>query len=383
MISIKGRIGRFMMRVFALFPLQKKVVFSSFDGNNYGDNPKAVFEKLQDIHATARIIWLLYDDRKVIEGANVVKAYSIKALYHQATAKVWVFNSRQREWMVKRKGQTYIQTWHGNIAMKKIEKDALDRLPEYYVKEAKHDSEMADLFLSDSEWLTKNYREAYWYGGPVLEKGLPREDLLYSPHMPFRNHLIEENDYPKDTRFVLYAPTFRNSGDLSCYDIDFLRLIQTLENKTGNTWKIIIRLHPNIQDKQNSIKYDSDVLNGSKYSDINELILASDLFISDYSSCIFDAVIANVPSIIYASDIDDFTEHERGLFFSWDELPFAITRNNNELNSAIEEINVHDYLIKASNFMERCGFIKNEHASADVADYILNVISGSINCYGK
>ena len=383
-MKLKWILYKFLLRLFGLLKIKNnKILFCSYHGNSYSGNPRYIAEALKKKDENLDIVWLASKPLDLPTGMRCVKVKSISALYEYATSKIWIDDSRKPIWLIKRGDQFYIQTWHASIGLKKAEGLAVDTLPKEYVDSAKHDSEMADLFLSDSEWLTKNYREAYWYGGPVLEKGLPREDLLYSPHMPFRNHLIEENDYPKDTRFVLYAPTFRNSGDLSCYDIDFLRLIQTLENKTGNTWKIIIRLHPNIQDKQNSIKYDSDVLNGSKYSDINELILASDLFISDYSSCIFDAVIANVPSIIYASDIDDFTEHERGLFFSWDELPFAITRNNNELNSAIEEINVHDYLIKASNFMERCGFIKNEHASADVADYILNVISGSINCYGK
>lgn len=373
MISIKGRIGRFMMRVFALFPLQKKVVFSSFDGNNYGDNPKAVFEKLQDIHATARIIWLLYDDRKVIEGANVVKAYSIKALYHQATAKVWVFNSRQREWMVKRKGQTYIQTWHGNIAMKKIEKDALDRLPEYYVKEAKHDSEMADFFISGSGWSSENYKSAFWYDGEILEVGIPRSDVFYGDLSIIKNKVFSHYKLEKDAKMALYAPTFRNNSK-NTYSLNYQQLKKALEDKWPGKWHIVVRLHPNIQREQSSYLFDEGLLNGSTYPDINELIISSEIVITDYSSCMFDALEAKRKVLLYVPDLDEYTNEERGTYFTVDELPFLYATNNGELSNAILEFNEKIYKEKGRAFLEKCVIYNNGTAASQIAEIVNRIL---------
>lgn len=190
MLSLRGIVGNIAMRFFGLFPLQNKIVFSSFDGKTFGDNPKAIYDYMISNNYSYRYIWFMYDDRS-IENAKVVKAYSFKALYHQATAKVWVFNSRQREWMVKRKGQTYIQTWHAGITMKKVEMDAIDKLPAYYIEEAKHDSQMIDYLISASRWNTNNYKDAFWYTGRILEIGIPRSDVFYKEPNPIKKKSIQ------------------------------------------------------------------------------------------------------------------------------------------------------------------------------------------------
>lgn len=373
---IKRTIYRALLYLLRLFPINKnKVLFCSYHGSSYSGNPKYIAEALANSSSCADIVWLASQELNLPKGMRSVSIKGLAALYEYATAQVWIDDSRKPVWLVKRKKQYYIQTWHASIGLKKAEGLALDTLPEEYIDSAKNDSKMANLFLSDSRWLTNNYREAYWYTGKILEKGLPREDVLYNDHRPYRKKLIEEYGFLENTHFVLYAPTFRNSGDLTCYDIDYQRMLNTLSIKTGFNWKIIVRLHPNIQDKQDLIKYDNNILNGSKYNDINELILASDLFISDYSSCIFDAAIAKVPSIIYASDIQEFTKNERGLFFSWDELPFNIARNNDELNIIINRLQRDECLLEVSNFLKKCGFVENNHASEDVAEIINKIIS--------
>ena len=104
---------------------------------------------------------------------------SIKWIYEVVTAKVWIDNSRKLRYVRKRKGQFYIQTWHGDIGMKKVEKDAIQSLPYEYVQAAKNDSKMADLFVAGNEWITQQYKNAFWYDGPVAKCGYPRRDILY------------------------------------------------------------------------------------------------------------------------------------------------------------------------------------------------------------
>ena len=97
------------------------------------------------------------------------------------TAKVWVDSNRKEGYIRKRKGQFYIQTWHGGVPLKKIEGDCEEYLGEVYIQRAKWDSAMTDLYLSNGGFCTDMYRRAFWYTGEILECGTP---MLFV--MPFQ-----------------------------------------------------------------------------------------------------------------------------------------------------------------------------------------------------
>lgn len=375
MKKIKRILINMLMRLFGILPIKKnKIIFSSYHGTSYSCNPRCISEALQKKNKNLDIVWVLPPNYDVPDGVRVVQEKSIRGIYEYATAKVWVDNCRKSIWMHKRKKQYYIQTWHAGISNKLGEGYAQDELPEEYIMSAKHDSQMADLFLSNSRWLSESYRKCFWYKGKIFEGGLPREDVLKSGHETFHREICDFYGVNYNTKFVLYAPTFRNSGDLSVYNIDYERLISIL-NKDGNNWKIILRLHPNIQRMQTNIKYNDNILNGSKFAEINNLILASSLFISDYSSCMFDAMIAGCNVILYASDIENY-ENERGFAFKWSELPFLIATNNDELEQCIQNFDSKIYKEKVDLFSEQCGIYNKHNASEEVADIILRVVNG-------
>ena len=369
MYSLRGIIGNISMRLFGMLPLQNKIVFSCFDGNTFGDNPKAIYDYMLKQNVKTRYIWLMYDDNKYIEGAEVVKAYSLKALYHQATAKVWVFNARQRSWMVKRKKQTYIQTWHGGIALKKIEKDAIENLPAYYIEEAKHDSEMIDYLISASRWNTDNYLNAFWYHGKILEIGIPRSDVFFQNPVTIKKKVYSFLGIDNDVHTVLYAPTFRNDGSIDCYDINFAALTSALTKKWGDQWKVIVRLHPNIQAKFKNHNYGDNSIDGSVYPDINELILASEILITDYSSCMFDALEVGKKVVLYTPDIKEYLD-ERGTYFDISELPIPKAENNTELIEAINSFDEAKFCREAKVFINRCGLFNNGTASKKITEII-------------
>lgn len=374
-MKINWYICKELLRAFSIFPIkQNKIIFSSYHGEKYACNPKYISESLQK-YKKYEIIWIGPKDLKVPSGVKVIQKRSLPFFFHYATAKVWVDNTRKPIWMRKRKGQFYIQTWHAGISNKKGEAFAEDKLSKDYVISAKNDSNMADLFLSDSKWLTSSYHESFWYNGKVLENGLPREDKLYLNHNNFHQRLCRLYKSGENTKFVLYAPTFRNDGDLSCYDIDYERLLNTLQECTGDRWKIIIRLHPNIQSEQSLITYNNTVLNGSSIDEIDDLILGSNLFISDYSSCMFDAAIANIPVLLYASDVQQYETNERGFAFDWNDLPFKLATDNEQLNYNIRKFDRDGYITRVHSFFKKCGFVVNQHASDDVASYIDKICS--------
>ena len=369
MRSISGFLGNLAMKGFGLLPIQNKIVFQSFSGKYYNDNPKAIYEAMISKHTEFKYVWLMNNEKYAIPGATVVKKNSWKALYHMATAKIWIANSRLREWIFKRKHQYYVQTWHGGFAVKKVEADVADKMPESYIRNAKHDSKIADLFISGSSWRTNNYRSSFWYNGDILECGLPRSDIFYKDTQS-KCEKVKKFYNLQNERIVLYAPTFRVSHKLDAYDMDYRRLLNKLQETWKGSWKLLIRLHPSIASLQNKIKYDEDILNGSAYSDINDLIIASDLLITDYSGCMFDAIESGKRCILYASDLDTYNE-DRGTYFKIQGLPFEIAQNNQSLMEIISNFDESSYNEKIATFKNELGFICRPNSSEIASEYII------------
>lgn len=374
MYTFSGTVAHIYMRVCSFLPIQKKMVFSSYEGAYFNDNPRALYNSIKEMDSEYDYVWLMKDDTYKIPEARVVKFGSFKALYELATAKIWIDNCRKREWTIKRKGQYYVQMWHGDVALKKVEKDALDKLGEKYINAAKHDSEMADLFISGSKWRTKNYREAFWYTGEILECGVPKSDIFYKNPEMIRKKVTSFYQVSNDTKIALYAPTFRKDGKTECYNIDYKRLRECLEEKWGGNWKIFVRLHPNIQDKQDYLEYDDTVYNASKYSDMNELILGCDLLITDYSSSMFDGMEAGKKVVLYAIDKEKYLE-ERGVYWDFAELPFSLVQSNDELCEWIDRFSEEEYTASVRCFMGNVGFVNCANSAEKVADYILGKVT--------
>jgi CDP-glycerol glycerophosphotransferase len=317
-----------------------------------------------------RYVWLGKDLSQGIEGAKVVRYNSFAALYHLATARLWVDNARKREWIHKRKGQYYVQTWHGSVGIKKGEAATIDKLSPKYIMCAKHDSKMADLVISGTRWATDFFRRYYWYEGDILELGQPKADIFYRDFSEIRERVFKQLGFLAEEHFILYAPTFRNDGALDCYDIDYDALIASAEKKWGGRWYALVRLHPNIQDDQNAVRYTERVRNGTAYDEINDLIISCDMLITDYSSCAFDAMEAGKNVVLYAVDREKYMD-ERGVWFQLEELPFPLSCSNQELAEVISLFDEEVYHRDVAAFMKQLGFFNHATASKECAAYIL------------
>ncbi|HEM4403762.1 TPA: CDP-glycerol glycerophosphotransferase family protein, partial [Streptococcus suis] len=112
------------------------------------------------------------------KGIRTVKYGSIKSIYEWMTAKIWIDNVKQY-YKLKRKGQYYLQTWHGGVSLKRVEKAVEDSLDIGYVNASKIDSTIIDAMISNSNWQTNDYKTNFWYNGPIFEFGLPRNDIFF------------------------------------------------------------------------------------------------------------------------------------------------------------------------------------------------------------
>lgn len=361
-----------------VLPVKKnKVVFQSYYGRGYGDNPKYVAEALMETGEPIDYVWVVNgpDDHKLPENFRTVTFRSFRYIYEMSTARVWVDNSR-KEYCMKKPNQYYMQTWHGGLSLKKSENMVPDKLSKKYVRMAKRDAAQCDVMVSDSDTLTDRYRKFFWYpDGEIIQKGLPRNDRLLTYTAADAKRIRSELQIDDKCKLFLYAPTFRADHDLSAYDIDYRRCKQALEKKFGGEWKILLRLHPNVFKLSDNITFDPNVvINASYHPDMQELYIIADMLLTDYSSVIFDFLSIERPSLLYASDIAKYRE-ERDYCFDFSELPFSLCETNDELETEILNFDEQNYLTKIRAFKKQHGFCDTGESSEYAARWILDKIT--------
>ncbi len=359
-----------------LLPVKKnKIIVSSYYGRGYGDNPKYIVEQLLLSNKKLKIIWLLknMDEAKSLpQGVTPCKNNTIRGIYHLATSKIWIDNCR-KSFRYKKKNQIYIQTWHG-FALKRIEKDVQDHLGKSYVQGAIKDSRNVDLIISDSRFMTQIYNSSFWYEGEVVEWGSPRNDIFWGDCSEYVSKIKNYYGIGIDKKIILYAPTFRCDHSLDAYNLDCRQVCSLFQQRFGDEFVLLIRLHPNIVDKCSNIKFDNNqIINATFYPDMQELLAGVDVVISDYSSLMFDFALSRKPCFQFATDIEQY-KMDRNFYFEIDNLPFPLCRSNSELKDVILSFDIDSYRKGIDAFFVKVGMIEEGNASKNCAKWIIERI---------
>lgn len=369
---IRRNLARLWMLLNWLFPIDPKlVVIVSYFGGGFGDNGKAVALKLLEKCPEMKIYWAVSaeNEKSIPEKIHVVRYRSLKYYRLMARAGIWIDNSRKSRDVIKRKGQFYMQTWHGMLGIKRVEKDAENNLAANYIKEAKDDSRMADVFLSNGKFFTELVRRAFWYEGEILESGTPRVDELFNSDEARKKEIKKRAGLPTEKNFVLYAPTFRVNGNLRYYDLDYARLLGQL----GSGWCVAVRLHPNIADMAGFLVCTEEIYNVTAYPDMYELMAAADMFITDYSSSMFEAALVKKPVFLYTADLEEYIT-DRNFYFDLRELPFPLAENNDSLMETIIKFDYKEYLQNLDKFWKENETFEDGRAADRAAERILQYV---------
>lgn len=372
---------RNLFKLFRVFPIQKnKIAIVNFGGNGFGDNGKYIALALLKKSPRYDIVWLCNNsNEKFPKGIRRVNYRWLRSIYEQVTAKVWIDNARKPEYVCKRKGQYYIMTWHGGIGPKKIEREVEEILNQSYIKMAKHDSQMADLFLAESDFSYNRYKSIFWYEGEVLKCGCPREDILFQDTSDLKTKILRQIGIDMTSHIFLYAPTFRDNmteKDLHVYKRQWHDILDTLSKRFGGKWVGFIRLHPNIAklDKNHSLA-EASVYDVTDYPDMQELLAVSDMVLTDYSSCVYDFGLTRRPGFMLVDDLEAYKK-ERDFCIDLDIVPFPIASTDEALIRILKNFDEKDYQQKLHKFYdEYCGLYPGGHASEIVADRIQRVIN--------
>lgn len=362
---------------FYFLPIKKnRIIFDNFGGKGFGGNPKYIAKAIHQLNNNIEMVWLVDNLEKFDfpQYIRAVKIDSVYALYVRATAKIWVDNVRHRHPMRKKHNQIYLQTWHGTMGAKRIEKDAENLLEKSYVEEAKYDGKILDAILVDNSLQEQLFLRAFWLNenAEILRFGFPQNDQVVKDNNNFNMiaKLKKSLSIDSSCYYVLYAPTFRDDFSTKGYEINFKGVINAFENIMKKPTKIIIRLHPNVAFQKEQITFSENILDGTDYPSIQDLALVLDAVVSDYSSSLFDFAVLEKPAFVCALDYDEY-EKKRGFIKEFYEFPFPIAKSNSELIEIINCFDIKKYRENLQTFYKKYQVYGDGHASENSAKWIL------------
>ncbi len=354
------------------------VLFISYGGKAYSDNPRAISEALHDRCPEAGISWLIKDPKDAEsfpDYVHLVNRQSNCEFFRAiATSRVIVDNSSNIPIVCKSRKQYFIQTWHGDRAFKKIMYDSRTFGKNEVGESIKG---FYDLVVSGSDYGDMQYRNAFRYQGEILRVGTPRDDCLIRQD-PQRIEGIRKKLGLSDQKVLLYAPTFRkrfkaSEAKQTVDNIDIRAVVDLLENNGGSKWVGLLRGHPDIKGIT-GYREDPSVMDVSGYPDMADLLLIADILITDYSSCAGDFALTKRKLILFQPDLDEYKSQDRDLYFNMEDSPYFTVKNQDELEKAVLSIDGEQ---AAKNCEEILSFY-NATETGKAAETIAEIIARKI-----
>jgi len=365
----------------------RKVYFQTFSGRGYSDSPKAIYQYMLNApeYADYRFVWSFKEPEKYefLKGSRteIVKFRSRSDNKALRTSGYWITNYRMLDHQHPRRGQIYVQCWHGT-PLKRLGYDleasdnSMNSINEIRSK-YRTDAAKFTYILSPSPFCTKVFATAWnlvktGQTHKIIEEGYPRNDHLINATEEERTE-IRKTLGVEGKKVILYAPTWRDnqhtSGQGYTYktEVDF----DKLRDELGDEYVILFRAHYLVANSFDFTKYAGFVIDASSYSDINDLYIASDILITDYSSVFFDYANLRKPVIFYMYDLEEYANELRGFYISLDELPGSIVKDEDALIAAVRDCDGWQADDKYEAFCARFNPLDDGNASARVLKRIL------------
>ena len=366
------------LKFFWIFPVNPlKICFQSFSGSQPTCNPLYIYKYLSTIHPEYKYVWLVNKiPANKMDNVLFVKKYTFRWFYEILTSKVIITNNEFYSYIPLKEKTILVETWHGGGAYKKVGTvfEAKNKNGDEYkslVYYAKH----LTYYISSCEKFTQIMSESTLVDKTkFLPIGMPRNDIFFdSKRTEETNTKIREQlGLKKDDYIVLYAPTYRGEIRRPEFDIDIdiENLKQALSEKIKRNIIVLFRGHQLLKAHNHFSDFDRDV---SDYPVMQELLCATDMLITDYSSSMWDFSFLNRPCFLFAPDFDDYLNN-RGFYtdpYSWG---FPICRTNEELKEKILSFDKEKYILAIQKHHEDLGSYENGTATKQIADLIVKKI---------
>jgi CDP-glycerol glycerophosphotransferase len=291
-------------------------VFAAYWYRDYACNPRAIYEKLRELAPWVRGVWVVNGDRVagIPDGVDHVVAGTRDYYRLIARAKYFVNNVNFPNRFVKREGTIHVQTHHGT-PLKKMGLDLRDA----FVASRRMNFELLlrraarwDYSISSNAFSTLIWRRAYPTTYETLEVGYPRNDELVNATETDVAAIREELGIAPGRCAVLYAPTHREYLQGYVPMLDIGRVAPEL----GSSYVIMARAHYlyDSADQLHELHRAGRILDVSRHPSVEELCLAADVLVTDYSAIMFDYAVLDRPVVIHAPDWEVY-RRLRGTYF--------------------------------------------------------------------
>lgn len=330
---------------------EKRILLASNTKSSLYGNLLYIYEELKNYD---------YDIKILLDEGGLKKIkYRFKLLYYAATSKyILIDDFFPVMYVLKiRKGTKFIQVWHALGAYKKVGYSRTDIGNKNSITHKNY----TDTIVS-SDNVVENYAEAFGISkDKVHALGIPRTDLFFNQKEinNIKEEIYKKYSFLKDKRVILFAPTFRGKGRRSAhYPEEYIDLDMIYKN-LGKDDIFILKLHPFIKNKlEIKEEYKDKIIDLHNYYDINDLLLITDLLITDYSSVIFEYAFLEKPIIFYVPDLNEYN-NSRSFYYNYEEYMYGyVAENCKQLVEFItnKSINVNtDKLIQfKKKFLNKC-----------------------------
>ena len=363
---------------FRLFPffLNRILLLSDLDGR-YAGNPKYLTGYLtRERKGKYELVFALSDPGAypglADKGIRAVKKGSFSYYYYAMTSRVFITDSAGYSYLPLGKRTLVVNTWHGGGAYKKFNLDFFGRTPAL-LKNARLNERKTGLMAASCEKSYDIFRSAMLIPPEKLVPcGSPRNDVFFRGEED--RERIREKLGLAGKKLCLYAPTFRRSSKSvdstavsASYAVDPEKVIAALGERFGGEWVFAFRYHPKIAERRK--QFDETVRDYSDYDDMQELLLASDALLNDYSSSMWDFALTGRPCFLFCEDLAEYRDSE-DFYTPIETWPFPLAETEDALLKAIRGFDEAAYAARVRKHYEDLGSFETGRASEKLMEAV-------------
>lgn len=324
-------------------PIAENVVlYESFHGSKVACNPYALCLELVRQAPELQHVWAVQEGAHIppelVEHPSVsfVRINSQGYRRHLATAKYLINNTSFPRYFIRRRGQRYLNTWHG-VPWKKLGRDVSGD-PFAFDNIARNFLQATHIALSDEHTksvLLRSQDVKDLVTASVVISGQPRVDRTVNLSEELRRSIRARMGVKPGERLVAYLPTWRGAVDMVEEAVGpFLAAVRAMAE--ADRVRVAVRVHHFISSALRARGAPENVIIVPDDIDTNDLLGATDLLVSDYSSVLFDYAPLQRPIVKYLYDWEEYSE-ERGLYFPSADVPGRDCLRETDLSRVVQE----------------------------------------------
>ncbi|MFF5842053.1 CDP-glycerol glycerophosphotransferase family protein [Streptomyces massasporeus] len=313
-------------------------VFSAYWNRGVACNPAAIAAKLAELAPQIHAVWVVTEENAALlpPGTDHVVPGSRRYWEVLATAKYLVNNVNFPNAVVKRPDAIHVQTHHGTpLKRMGIDQMAFPAAAQGLDFQALLERiDKWDFSVSANSHTTRMWERAYPSRYVSLDHGYPRNDVYYTAGAGDIRRVRDRLGIAPGRRAVLYAPTHRDYEAGWTPRLD----LAALSDRLGEDTVLLVRGHyfyGGAASPLTNLRRTGRIIDVSSYDPVEELCLAADVLVTDYSSIMFDYANLDRPIVIHADDWETYRT-TRGVYFDlMAEAPGPVARTQQELTEIL------------------------------------------------